>query len=134
MQNFDAAEEWLDHWAAQAGAQAERATQLARNVSSLNATAQSADMMLSVTVGSSGQLVDLSIDDRLALRGSALAQQIMALTRTAQAQLSKKVAEQVQGTVGIDTETGRAVVDAYHRRYPEPAPEARDGSTDWHAR
>lgn len=134
MQDFDAAEEWLNHWTAQAGAQAERAAQLARNVSSLSGTAQADDNLIAVTVGSSGQLVELRIDDRLSLRGSELARQILALTRIAQSRLPEQVAEQVRDTVGADSETGRAVIDAYHRRFPEPPTEGSDGWADRHAR
>jgi len=40
--------------------------------------------------------------------------------------LSARVAAQVRETVGEDTETGRAVINSYAERFPDPADEAGD--------
>jgi hypothetical protein len=44
----------------------------------------------------------------------------MSLLARAQADLSAKVAEQVEDTVGADSETGRAVIHSYDERFPVP--------------
>jgi DNA-binding protein YbaB len=121
MRDIDAAEDWLDSWVAGVDAQAARAAELARQVSALTATARSDDESITVTVGSNGQVEDLELDDRVhRLSGRDLSRQILAVMRTAQHRLSGQVAAEVQRTVGTDTETGRAVIDAFDRRFPEP--------------
>ncbi len=133
MDDIDAAEDWLDSWTAGVSAQAERAAQLSRMVASLTATAVSEDRAVTVTVGSSGQIEHLELDDRAGrLRGAELAQLIMSVMRKAQARLSTQVAEAVQATVGSDTETGRAVVHSFESRFghstdDEPGEGARGG-------
>ena len=127
MRDIDAAEDWLDSWVAGVDAQAARTAELARQVSALTATARSDDESITVTVGSNGQVEDLELDDRVhRLSGRDLSRQILAVMRTAQRRLSEQVAAEVQRTVGTDTETGRAVIDAFDRRFPEPeAPDER---------
>jgi DNA-binding protein YbaB len=128
--DIDAAEEWLDSWAASVSAQAERATQLTNRVAALSSAAESSDGSIKVTVGSTGQIEKLTLDDRVQrLSGEELSRQIMAVMRRAQAALSTKVAAEVEATVGADTETGRAVIDSFSTRFPQPPAEdeERDG-------
>ncbi|GGQ59226.1 YbaB/EbfC family nucleoid-associated protein [Couchioplanes azureus] len=128
MRDIDAAEQWLESWAAGVDENARRAVELSRRVSALTAEARSHDGLVTVTVGSSGQLEHLHIDDRARqLTGAALSAEIMTLIGRAQARLSARVAEQVAQTVGADTATGRAVIHAYAARFPQPPPEADDG-------
>ena len=61
------------------------------------------------------------------LSGRDLSGQILAVMRAAQRKVTERVAAEVQATVGSDSETGRAVIDAFERRFPEPAPEERNG-------
>lgn len=127
MSDIDAAEDWLDSWVAGVDERAARAVDLARQVASLTATASSDDDTVTVTVGSNGQIERLDLDDRVQrLSGRDLSRRILAVMRAAQHRLSEQVAAQVQQTVGADTETGRAVVDAFGRRFPEPPAEAAD--------
>jgi hypothetical protein len=124
MYNADAAEEWLDSWAAQAGERAEAAARLTRQVAAVTATAHNHDRTITVTVGSTGQIEALDLEDRaLHVTGRELSRDILAVTRDAQAKLTRLVAAEVERTVGADTETGRAVVDAFDRRFPAPAEE-----------
>ncbi|GAA2502581.1 YbaB/EbfC family nucleoid-associated protein [Winogradskya humida] len=132
MRDVDAAEDWLDSWVAGVNTQAERTAQLARQVAALSAKARSDDGTITVTVGASGQIVGLDLDDRAAERrnGAELSAEILKVMRAAQTRLTEEVAEQVRETVGTDTETGRAVVDSFSRRFPEePEPDEvrRDG-------
>lgn len=110
--DLDAAEDWLDSWAAGASAQAERAATLARRVAALTGSAESPDGSIRVTVGSSGQLAKLELDDR------ELARRIRAVMRRAQASLAAKVTAEVRDTVGADSETGRAVIHSFETRFP----------------
>ncbi|WP_326549769.1 YbaB/EbfC family nucleoid-associated protein [Micromonospora sp. NBC_01813] len=128
MRDVDAAEEWLDSWVAGVDAQASRTVELSRRVAVLTGTARSRDGFITVTVGSSGQLESLEVDDQ-ALRagGAELSRQIMDVIGQAQAQLSAQVTELVRQTVGIDTETGQSVIHSYEVRFPaRPDEEQRD--------
>lgn len=125
---IDAAEEWLDSWASGVDESAGRAVELSRRVAALTGEARSEDGLLTVAVGSAGQLERLGIDDRAArqLTGAELSREILSLVRRAQADLSTQVAEQVRRTVGVDTETGRAVIHSYAERFPPPPGNAAD--------
>ena len=119
MSDIDAAEEWLDSWVGQVNAQAQRSVELSRRVAALTGSAQGRDGAIRVTVGSTGQVEQLELDDRVReLAGPRLAQEIMSVMRRAQAVLSGQVAEQVRETVGEDTETGRAVLHSFDSRFP----------------
>jgi hypothetical protein len=118
--DIDAADDWLDHWAATVSAQAERAATLSRRVAALTGRASSDDDSIKVTVGSSGQLESLDLDDRATdLRGDELSRRILAVMRKAQVNLAAQVATEVEATVGADTETGRAVIHSFSTRFPE---------------
>ncbi|MFI5898351.1 YbaB/EbfC family nucleoid-associated protein [Actinoplanes sp. NPDC051513] len=124
--DIDAAEDWLDSWAAGVNEQAERSAALARRVAALTGSAQNRDGSIKVTVGSAGQVEALELDDRVQqLRGAELSRRILVVMRDAQASLARQVAGQVQATVGADTETGRAVIHSFETRFPD-----RDADND----
>lgn len=119
MSDIDAAEEWLDAWVGQVNAQAARSVELSRRVAALTGSAEGRDGAIRVTVGSAGQVERLELDDRVhELSGPRLAEEILSVIRHAQADLSRRVAEQVRDTVGADTETGRAVIHSFDTRFP----------------
>jgi DNA-binding protein YbaB len=122
----DDAERWVDAWQAAASERALAAQELASRVSALAVTAVGREGAVEVTVGGSGVVTDLRLDD-LVLKWPAreIAAQIMSTMRVAQASLTEKVAEIAAATVGADTETGRAVVDGFARRYPTDASHER---------
>ena len=129
LPDIDAAENWLDSWAAGVSAQAERAAVLSRRVAGLTASASSADGSINVTVGASGQVEKLELDDRVQrLAGAELARQITAVMRSAQAKLSAEVANEVKATVGADSETGRAVLHSFESRFPSQDDDAAGGA------
>lgn len=131
MRDIDTAEEWLDAWTASVDAQAARAAELSRRVAALTGTARSEDGSIKVTVGSSGQVRELELDDRVRrLPGAELARQIMSVMGRAQAGLSTKVADEVRATVGTETETGRAVIHSFQTRFPSRAADEPDGGDD----
>ncbi|MFC3988505.1 YbaB/EbfC family nucleoid-associated protein [Actinoplanes siamensis] len=132
MRNADEAEEWLDSWVSGADARAARTVELSRRVAALTGSARSRDGSIAVTVGSAGQLASLDIDDQaLRTTGRELSRQITALVRQAQAQLTAQVTEQVRRTVGLDTETGQAVIHSFATRFPVPPDEQRHDSRAW---
>lgn len=118
MDGVDAAEDWLDSWVAQVNTQAGRTVELARRVAELTAVADGRDGAIQVTVGSAGQMERLDLDDRVhELSGPRLAKEIISVMRRAQAALAGRVAEEVEATVGADTETGRAVLHSFDTRF-----------------
>lgn len=97
---------------------------MSRRVAALTGSAESTDDSIRVTVGAFGQVDRLELDDRVQrLRGAQLADEIMAVIRRAQAALASQVSDQVQATVGADTETGRAVIHSFESRFPQPPAE-----------
>ena len=103
MNDIDAAEEWLDAWVGQVNAQAARSVELSRRVAELTCSAEGRDGAIRVTVGSAGQVERLELDERVhELSGPRLAEEILAVIRRAQADLSGRVAEEVRDTVGAD--------------------------------
>jgi hypothetical protein len=121
VNDLDAAEQWLDSWVSQVDVQAERSVELSRRVAALTGSADGRSGAIRVAVGSSGQVTSLELDDRVhGLSGSELARDIMTVMRRAQAALSAEVTEQVQATVGADSETGRAVIGSFGTRFPVP--------------
>ena len=87
-------------------------------MAALTGEARSRDGSIAVAVGSAGQVVRLDLTEH-----PALSREIMGLVARAQADLSAKVAEHVQDTVGADSETGRAVIHSYDERFPAPREE-----------
>ncbi|ASW53121.1 YbaB/EbfC family nucleoid-associated protein [Plantactinospora sp. KBS50] len=121
MDGVDTAEDWLDSWVSLVDAHARRAVELSHWVAALTGSAQGRDGAIRVTVGSSGQVESLDLDDRVHERsGRQLAREILAVMRRAQAALSAEVAEQVRGTIGADSEAGRAIIDSFENRFPVP--------------
>lgn len=121
MRDIDAAEDWLDAWTAGVNERAARAAELARRVAGLTARARSDDGSVAVAVGAHGQVEGLELDERVRTRPARdLSRQILLVMRQAQHRLNELVAEQVSETVGQDSESGRAVLDAFARRFPEP--------------
>jgi hypothetical protein len=95
---------------------------LADRVAALTATADGDEGAIKVTVASSGLLTGLTLADRVRrLPGAELSAEILRAMRRAQASLVDRVAEAVSETVGADSDTGRAVLDGYARRFPPGA-------------
>lgn len=127
--DLDRAEEWVRSWTAQVSARADAAAALAERVAELSASATGADGAIRVTVGSSGVVTGLNLNDRVQrMPAQELAAQIMAVIARAQVALGGRVGELVDDTVGPDSETGRAVLDSFTRRFPPPT--ADDDRTD----
>jgi len=129
---LDEAQEWVRSWTAQVSARAQAATALSDRVAAITASAEDADDAVRVTVAASGLVTGLELDDRVReLTGAELARTILETIAGAQARLAEQVAAAVRDTVGTDSETGRAVIASYARRFPPLRPDDNAGD---HAR
>jgi DNA-binding protein YbaB len=118
--NFDAAEAMIDDWQTGIEARAAQAKELSTRLATLTATARSADDLVTVTVGASGDLTGLELDERIRNRpADETARAIMATLRTARGRLTAAVTEVTSETVGADSATGRAVIASYQGRIGE---------------
>jgi hypothetical protein len=116
----DRAEEWIRSWSASMSERARAARPLSDEVARLRASASTPDRTITITVNGSGVVEDLRLHAGAARQGmDRLAEEIMRTMRQAQAALAGLVAAIAAETVGADSETGRAVVSSFERRFPE---------------
>jgi len=109
--------ERIDEWERGFAERAARAKALAEQTSQLSATASDRDALVEVTVGSSGQVTDLRLDEKIRRQPAATtARQILAAMRAAQEDLVRKFSDATVETVGRESETGRAVLAGLHAR------------------
>jgi DNA-binding protein YbaB len=122
----DRAEEWFRSWSASVSERARAARTLSDEAARLRVSASTPDHTITITVNGSGAVEDLRLHADAARRGmDRLATEIMRTMRQAQAALAGRVAEIAAQTVGADSETGRAVVSSFERRFPEDDDEDR---------
>jgi len=120
--DLDEADRLVDDWQAGFETRAAQARALAARLGSLTATAHSDDELVTVSIGASGAISDLALEEGIRDRpASETARAILATLREAQASLTKAATEATAETVGADSETGKAVIAAYV---------ARQGSAD----
>lgn len=109
--------ERIDEWERGFTERAARAKELAERTARLSATGREADGLVEVSVGSDGQVTGLRLDEGIRRQPAATtARQIMAAIRTAQTELSRQFEEITAETVGLDNETGRAVMAGLRAR------------------
>jgi DNA-binding protein YbaB len=120
-QDLDAAERLVDDWQAGIEARAAQTRDLAARLGALTATALSEDGLVSVTVGASGAITDLSLKEGIRERPATdTAREILETLRAAQASLTEAATAVTAETVGADSETGKAIIASYAaRRAPE---------------
>jgi hypothetical protein len=115
--DFEAAEHRVDNWQAGIEARAAQAQELSVRLGRLLGTARSQDALVEVTVGATGDLVALTLDERIRQRPAAeTAREIMATLRQAKAALATAVTSTTDQTVGADSALGRAIIAAYTGR------------------
>jgi DNA-binding protein YbaB len=120
--DLDEAEQLVDDWQAGFEERAAQARALSARLGTLTATARSEDELVTVTVGGSGAVSDLELEEGIRDRPAAeTARAILATLRAAQASLTRAATEATAETLGADSETGRAVIASYV---------ARQGSAD----
>jgi DNA-binding protein YbaB len=119
------AEEWVNTWSATIAERAVQAQTLAERVAAMTISASNSDESVCVTVDGSGVITDLRLDDRILRRpGAEVASAILTVMRAAQGGLTERVIEAAESTVGTATETGRAVIESFERRFPRPGGES----------
>jgi hypothetical protein len=115
--DLDEASRLVDDWQADIEARAVQARELAARLGTLTATARSDDGLVAVTVGSSGGISGLELKEGIRDRPAAeTARAILATVRSAQASLTAAATAVTAGTVGADSETGKAVIASYVSR------------------
>lgn len=114
-------EDAIADWAARAERQALLTTDLSKRLQQAQASAESRDGEVKVTVDHSGGLADLRLTERaMRLSANELSEIILTTSRRAQAQLAKDVAELVSGLCGAESETASFVGGTYAAQFPEP--------------
>ena len=98
---------------------------LADRMATLVSSADGDDGAIRVTVASSGNVIGLEVGDRARkYSGAELAAVILQVMRRAQAGLVDQAAAAIEETVGTGSETGRAVLDSFARRFALDAEQA----------
>jgi DNA-binding protein YbaB len=116
--NTTGAEDWVRNWSASMSERAAAAQALSDEVARLTVTATDRERWITVTVNGSGAVTDLRLEPEAGLDMDALAAEILRTMRRAQAELAERVAAVAARTVGPDSETARAVVSGFERRFP----------------
>jgi hypothetical protein len=115
--DLDEAAQLVDDWQAGITARAAQARELASRLGALTGSAHSDDGLVSVTVGSSGGITDLELEEGIRERPAAdTARAILATVRAAQASLTAAATAVTAEIVGADSETGKAVIASYASR------------------
>jgi len=116
VEDLEAAERRIDEWQAGFERRAAQARELNARLASLRAGARSDDGLVSVTVGPTGRVVDLRLEEGIRRRPAAeTAREILTTLAAAQASLTAQVTAATEETVGADSETGRAVIASFQR-------------------
>jgi DNA-binding protein YbaB len=119
--DLDAAERRVDDWQAGFEERAAQARELAARLGRLTTTARSDDGLIEVTVGSSGRLIGLELDEDVRRQpATRTAHEILSTLAAAQAAMTQAATEVAAETVGADTETGRAVISSFAAREEQP--------------
>jgi DNA-binding protein YbaB len=115
--DFDAAEKWVDDWQGGIERRAAQAQALSAQLAQLSATARSDDGLVEVTVGPSGTVTGVRLDEGTRRHSAArTAREILAAIRAAQAALTARASAVVAETVGVESATGKAVISAFAAR------------------
>jgi DNA-binding protein YbaB len=116
--DLDDAERLVDDWQAGIEARAAAARQLSERLAGLSASARSDDDLVEVTVGASGAVTGLTLDERIRRQpAEGTARSILATMRAAQAALTAAATEVTAETVGTDSATGQAVIASFEARW-----------------
>jgi hypothetical protein len=121
------AQRWLDDWESSAPTKLAQARQLAEQVAQLSLTAANQDGSVEVTVDSAGVMTGLRLSEATRKRpADDVSQEILTVMRRAQAKLAARVSDIAAATVGADSESGRALISTFERRYPAVAADESD--------
>jgi DNA-binding protein YbaB len=119
--DLDAAQTWVDDWQAGFEQRAAQAKALSGRLAQMTATARSGDGLIEVTVGPSGAVTDLRLDEDTRRQSAGhTAREVLATIRAAQTVLAAQASDVVADTVGAESETGKAIITAFDRIQREP--------------
>jgi hypothetical protein len=117
--DLDGAERMVDDWQAGFEQRAAQARDLSSRLAQLSGSARSADGLVEVTLGPSGAVTGLRLDEGIRRRPAAeTAKEILATLRAAQAGLTRQASTAVAETLGTESETGHAVLASFLAREP----------------
>ncbi len=118
----------IANWSKELSERAERYRTLARRMAEQTVTESSVDKSVQVTVSSRGTLVDLNLAEAAAAKGMpALAKQIMATVKRAQARIPELLEQAMAESVGRSDDAASTLVTQVRELFPavtdEPVPE-----------
>jgi DNA-binding protein YbaB len=127
LDDLAAAGAWVDDWESKLAERAAKARELSLRLAALTATARDRAGLIRVTVGSSGSVVDLTLDERCRQQSAAeTARQILATVRAAQAQLLDQIGVASREAYGDSIATAESIIESYRQRlHPDGADAAR---------
>ena len=115
--DWDEADRTIDDWQAGFERRAAQARELAARMDGMSASARSQDRLVEVTVGRSGEVTDLWLDEEIRQQpATRTAREILAAVAAARVALSGKVQEAVAGTIGVESPAGQAVLTGYRTK------------------
>jgi DNA-binding protein YbaB len=130
----DPAPERIEQWQLGFEERAAQARALAERTSGLSATAREGDGIVEVTVGSSGQITGLRLDEKIRRQSAATtARQIMAAITLAKASLVRDFTQATADTVGLESSTGQALMSSLNVRLgltDRPDSPTKDGGSE----
>jgi DNA-binding protein YbaB len=122
--------EKLEQWAEGLQRKAQRYTQLHERLNATSVTETSQGGEVRLTVDANGVLTELNLSERTrGMEPPAVAAQVMATMRRAQAKLRDQVTGLVHETVGDDA-PGNNLIGQYTERFPDPPDDGRSGADD----
>lgn len=114
---LDEADHWVDDWHEKISARLAHTRALADRLGGLTGSARSGGGLVEVTVDSAGALDDLWLDDGVRRHsGRWIAEQVLAATRSARADLVRQADLAAQESGATDTAEGRALLTALTAR------------------
>lgn len=114
---FDAAGDLVDNWLARIEERDARSSELAARLAELTATGSSRAGRVSVTVGATGAVTALRLDEAIRDQpADDTAREILAALRAAHLALAAKASAVTAEAVGTESEAGRAALAPYANR------------------
>ncbi|CAM3411667.1 YbaB/EbfC family nucleoid-associated protein [Stackebrandtia soli] len=111
-------ERWIDDWKRRSDKLLSDTNEVAAKMDKLRVTATNADNDVRVTVNARGAVEDLRLKDGIRSKSiEDMASEIMTTMRKAQSQLAEGARRVVVGTVGAESDMGKATIDGFNRRF-----------------
>jgi DNA-binding protein YbaB len=121
----DGAREQLEAWRGRIDRLASDTKAMSDQLQQLRVSASDRDGIVEVTVDSSGSLVDLKLNPRMArVSSDALARTIMETVREAKRQVAARSQEVIESTLGTDSPAARGIAARVREQLTPPDPTA----------